>query len=78
MPGKPWRREALLLVMLAIALFMTMSLLSFSPADPSWFNSGKGEAVQNWGGEAGSYLAEFLVQFLGMSAWLEFSECLKI
>ncbi|WP_303646234.1 DNA translocase FtsK [Acidithiobacillus thiooxidans] len=70
MPGKPWRREALLLVMLAIALFMTMSLLSFSPADPSWFNSGKGEAVQNWGGEAGSYLAEFLVQFLGMSAWL--------
>ncbi len=70
MPGKSWRREALLLVMLAIALFMTMSLLSFSPADPSWFNSGKGEAVQNWGGEAGSYLAEFLVQFLGMSAWL--------
>ncbi|WP_319803389.1 MULTISPECIES: DNA translocase FtsK [unclassified Acidithiobacillus] len=70
MPGKSWRREALLLVMLAIALFMAMSLLSFSPADPSWFNSGKGEAVQNWGGEAGSYLAEFLVQFLGMSAWL--------
>ncbi|MBU2739463.1 DNA translocase FtsK [Acidithiobacillus concretivorus] len=70
MPKKPWRREALLLVMLAIALFMAMSLLSFSPADPSWFNSGKGETVQNWGGEAGSYLAEFLVQFLGMSAWL--------
>ncbi len=56
--------------MLAMATFMAMSLLSFHPADPSWFNSGKGLAVQNWGGEAGSYLADFLVQFMGMAAWL--------
>ncbi len=69
-PAKSWRREALLLFIFALAVFMCMSLLSFHPADPSWFNSGKGGPIQNWGGATGAYLADFLVQFLGMTAWL--------
>ncbi|MGE4531293.1 MAG: DNA translocase FtsK [Acidithiobacillus sp.] len=60
----------MLLVMSALAVFMLMSLFSFHPADPSWFNSGKGGGVKNWGGEAGSYLADFLVQLFGAAAWL--------
>ncbi len=67
---KPWRREALLLLMIAVAAFMAMSVLSFHPSDPSWFSSGKGAQVHNWGGEAGAYLADFLVQIFGMIAWL--------
>ncbi len=68
--AKPWRREALLLLLIAAVAFMAMSLLSFHPADPSWFNSGKGGPVHNWGGETGAYLADFLVQIFGMIAWL--------
>ena len=68
--AKPWRRESLLLALIAVAAFMAMSLLSFHPADPSWFNSGKGGPVHNWGGETGAYLADFLVQIFGMIAWL--------
>ena len=57
-------------MLIAVATFMAMSLLSFHPADPSWFNSGKGGPVHNWGGETGAYLADFLVQIFGMIAWL--------
>jgi len=57
-------------MLIAVAAFMAMSLLSFHPADPSWFNSGKGGPVHNWGGETGAYLADFLVQIFGMIAWL--------
>ncbi|MHB1321154.1 MAG: DNA translocase FtsK [Acidithiobacillus ferrivorans] len=67
--AKPWRREALLLLLIAVAAFMAMSMLSFHPSDPSWFNSGKGAQVHNWGGETGAYLADFLVQVFGMIAW---------
>ena len=58
------------MVLIAVAAFMAISLLSFHPADPSWFNSGKGGPARNWGGETGAYLADFLVQIFGMIAWL--------
>ncbi|MCL4525643.1 MAG: DNA translocase FtsK 4TM domain-containing protein [Gammaproteobacteria bacterium] len=68
--AKPWRREALLLILTGVAAFVAISLLSFHPADPSWFNSGKGGPAHNWGGKTGAYIADFLVQVFGVVAWL--------
>ncbi|MEY2341038.1 DNA translocase FtsK [Acidithiobacillus sp. IBUN Pt1247-S3] len=66
----PWRRELLLFVLFLFSLFVAISLISFHPLDPSWFNSGRGEPTRNWGGETGAELAAFLVQILGIAAWL--------
>ncbi|MHB1803833.1 MAG: DNA translocase FtsK [Acidithiobacillus ferrooxidans] len=67
--AKPWRREALLLILIGVTAFVAISLLSFHPADPSWFNSGKGGPTHNWGGKTGAYIADFLVQVFGVVAW---------
>ncbi|MBN6749091.1 DNA translocase FtsK 4TM domain-containing protein, partial [Acidithiobacillus sp. PG05] len=68
--AKPWRREALLLMLIGVTAFVAISLISFHPADPSWFNSGKGGPAHNWGGQTGAYIADFLVQVFGVVAWL--------
>ncbi len=66
----PWKSEIALVLLLVFALFAAISVISFHPLDPSWFNSGRGEPVKNWGGELGAELAAFLVQIMGIAAWL--------
>ncbi|MEL5849119.1 MAG: DNA translocase FtsK 4TM domain-containing protein [Candidatus Igneacidithiobacillus chanchocoensis] len=68
--GYPWRGELWIFFLVLTGVFAGIALLSFHPFDPSWFNSGRGEPVRNWGGTLGAELAAFLVQTFGLAAWL--------
>lgn len=58
------------ILLLAAALFLGLSLISFNPADPSFNSIGKALKVTNYCGYVGSFLADGLFQAFGVSAWL--------
>jgi DNA segregation ATPase FtsK/SpoIIIE, S-DNA-T family len=61
-------REYLAVILAAIALFLLVCLLSYDPRDPSFNVVTSRAQVSNLGGLTGSYLADALVQLLGISA----------
>ena len=63
-------REAGVLVLLAIGLFLLITLLSYDPQDPGWSRTGDGTAVRNWGGAAGAWIADVLFSLSGHIAYL--------
>jgi S-DNA-T family DNA segregation ATPase FtsK/SpoIIIE len=72
---KRWRlpaglRETVVLLLLASAAFLLLSLLSFDVRDPSWSNSGDGPTVRNAGGRIGANWAGLLYYFFGYPALL--------
>ncbi|MBI5874676.1 MAG: DNA translocase FtsK 4TM domain-containing protein [Deltaproteobacteria bacterium] len=58
------------ILILAICLFIAISLLSYSQNDPAFFTQGVNEKISNWGGIVGSYLAGGLFFLIGFSAYL--------
>ena len=54
---------------LALALFLTTSLVSYHPMDPSLNSLGQ-EPVENYCGTAGALFADLLYQGFGWGAWL--------
>jgi DNA segregation ATPase FtsK/SpoIIIE, S-DNA-T family len=61
--------EATALVFLFAGLFLTLSLVSYYPQDPSW-NAVSGAArPRNLTGFAGSYISDFCFQMLGFAAF---------
>jgi DNA segregation ATPase FtsK/SpoIIIE, S-DNA-T family len=57
-------------VICLIALLITLSLFTYDPSDRS-FNTPSGAIdTNNWGGFVGAYLADFLLQGLGLAAYL--------
>ncbi|MBC7364228.1 MAG: DNA translocase FtsK 4TM domain-containing protein, partial [Candidatus Aminicenantes bacterium] len=59
--------EIFSLLAIFLALFSFISLISYNPADPSWANVPvEGHKTQNFGGRVGAYLAETLLQALGL------------
>lgn len=69
-PSVTWRREGWLFILAALAVYLLIALVGFRSQDPSWFSSGQGGPVHNWGGLVGAYLSDFLVQTFGIMAWL--------
>ena len=65
-------REIAGVVLFALAVFLFLSVISYSPSDPSLSNYETSRAkISNIGGIIGSYLADLLIRFLGLSAyWL--------
>ncbi len=59
-------------LVLVFALFCALSLITYSAQDPSWASSKAvpGTGVANYGGRVGASLAEGLLQFLGLGAFL--------
>ena len=73
----PWReqlslrlREGALLGMIALCLYLCMSLFSYNAADPGWTRSSGELAVQNAGGRMGAWIADVLLLVLGYLAYL--------
>ncbi|MGQ9654415.1 MAG: DNA translocase FtsK 4TM domain-containing protein, partial [Thermodesulfobacteriota bacterium] len=65
------RREILGLLLWASAVFLVMTLLSHSPADPSLNNTGTpGQSIRNWGGIVGAYLSDALLQSFGLVSFM--------
>ncbi|MDR1967938.1 MAG: DNA translocase FtsK 4TM domain-containing protein, partial [Burkholderiaceae bacterium] len=62
-------QELGLVLSLALIIFMTLALLSYSPQDAAWSTSGAGPSVHNWAGKLGAWLADLAYVLLGFSAW---------
>ncbi len=63
-------REGVLVALAAVALYLFISLFSYSPHDPGWSHSGAPERITNLGGRAGAWLADFLLQGFGRMAYI--------
>lgn len=58
-------REGLLIGLVALCLYLLMSMLSYDPADPGWSNTGENEQVNNLGGRFGAWIVDKLYYFFG-------------
>jgi DNA segregation ATPase FtsK/SpoIIIE, S-DNA-T family len=63
-------REILAVALLVVALLLALSLVSFSPRDRSLGTPSGSLSTVNWGGPAGAYVADILLQVLGLSSYL--------
>ncbi|AGY92274.1 hypothetical protein SPICUR_06545 [Spiribacter curvatus] len=63
-------REAALLLLMAVAGFLVLSLLTYAPADPGWSQSGPVRGVDNAGGVVGAYWADLSLYLFGYLAYL--------
>ena len=63
-------REIALLVFTSCALFFLLSLLTFNSEDPGWSHSTSYQSLHNACGMFGAWLADFILNFLGLTAYL--------
>ena len=61
--------ELIGLLVLASAVLLFLSLVSYHPTDPS-LNTVGSSSVRNWIGPAGAYLSDFMLQIEGLSAFI--------
>jgi S-DNA-T family DNA segregation ATPase FtsK/SpoIIIE len=66
------KREIVGIALIAVAIFLFLSLVSYNPADPSFFSysSQKGKEIHNWMGIVGAYVAGFFYQGFGFPSFL--------
>ncbi len=66
------KREIIGILLIAIAVFLFLSLISYDPADPSLFSytSQKIKAISNWMGIVGAYVSGLLFQGFGFPSFL--------
>lgn len=67
--GRRLVREAWLFVLVAIAAYMMLSLITFHASDPGWSHAGTA-TVRNAGGIVGAWLADILLSVLGMPVYV--------
>lgn len=70
----PGRKERLLLEakwmgFAALAIFLLLILLTYTPTDPGWSNEAQVFALGNKGGRIGAWLADVLLYIFGVSAY---------
>lgn len=67
-----WRllREAGFYILSAIAVYLLLSLGSYSPEDPSWSHAGPAKSLNNLGGRVGAYIVDVLFNLFGFLAYL--------
>jgi len=58
--------ELLGLVLVFISVFLSASIVSYSPSDPSFIYSSENTEIKNIGGFYGSAISDFLLQSLGL------------
>lgn len=70
-PRNSRRNEIVAILLLAVGLLLSLCLISaaFNPGDPSWNSTGQTE-TRNWTGAIGANVAAFLLQFVGLAAYL--------
>ncbi len=62
-------RESRWLLLAALALYFTVALYGYSPADPAWSHTSTTVKTVNPAGLLGAYLSDLLFYLFGMSAW---------
>jgi S-DNA-T family DNA segregation ATPase FtsK/SpoIIIE len=70
-PRNSRRNEIIAVLLFAVGLLLSLCLVSaaFYPGDPSWNSAGQTE-THNWTGTIGANVAAFLLQFVGLAAYL--------
>lgn len=63
-------REGALIALIALAIYLTMALATFTPSDPGWASIGHDTTVHNYAGRTGAWLASLLMDFFGQVAYL--------
>ena len=63
-------RESVLFLLTVVALFLLISLVSFSPQDPGWSHSADTGLVSNLGGRTGASFANLFLNLFGLMAYL--------
>ncbi|RJP92546.1 MAG: DNA translocase FtsK [Desulfobacteraceae bacterium] len=63
------RKEIITLILIFIVIFSSVSLLSFSPEDPSIHHVGHTGAIHNFFGFLGAHVAGFLIGLFGIGAF---------
>jgi len=63
-------REAALYVLGAIAIYLLISLWTYSASDPSWSHRGTNTVIFNTGGRVGAWLSDVLFNLFGYVAYL--------
>ena len=61
--------EAIWISSLAVGLFLSLALLSYSPTDPGWAYAESSAQVTNLAGTAGAWLSSFLISMIGVFAY---------
>ena len=62
--------EGGMIILVTIALFLLLALLSYNPNDPGSFTNGSGDPVQNAAGKGGAWFADFFLHLFGYLAYL--------
>ncbi|MDZ4202104.1 MAG: DNA translocase FtsK 4TM domain-containing protein [Gallionella sp.] len=62
-------RESRWLLLAACALYFSVALYGYDPADPAWSHSASDALTGNPGGAMGAYLSDLLFYLFGFSAW---------
>jgi S-DNA-T family DNA segregation ATPase FtsK/SpoIIIE len=63
--------DLLALSLIGVGLFITVSLITYDRADPSWNTATTaGQQIQNWGGWYGAWAGDILLQTLGGGAFV--------
>ena len=57
-------------MLLAVAAYLLLALLSFNPADPGWSHTGERQAVHNFAGAFGAWFADLGLYLLGYMSYL--------
>ncbi len=63
-------REAALILSVALAGYLLLSLWTYHPADPAWSTTGMHNVVSNKGGIVGAWLTDILLFIFGLPAYL--------
>jgi len=62
-------REAKWLVLVALAAYLLLILLTYRRGDVGWSHSATGAVIENAGGRAGAWLADLMLYVFGLSAY---------
>ncbi|MCC7082102.1 MAG: DNA translocase FtsK 4TM domain-containing protein [Burkholderiales bacterium] len=67
-------RESWWLAFVALALYLALVLVTYTPTDPAWSHTAASEQVRNAGGRFGAWIADVALYLFGMSAywWIVF------
>ncbi|WP_375192996.1 DNA translocase FtsK 4TM domain-containing protein [Marinobacter sp.] len=63
-------REGAVIALIALAIYLAMALVTFSPSDPGWASIGHDTRVDNYAGRTGAWLASLFMDFFGQVAYL--------
>ncbi len=63
-------REGAFILIVTIALFMLLALVTYHQNDPGWSHSGIGNGIANLGGQVGALFSDIFLYLFGLTAYI--------